>query len=64
MPQVTLNIGYQVTRNLRVYAGYDYLYWSNVARPGDNVLLAVPGAGVDQTNFYTHGVNFGAGWHF
>lgn len=64
VPQVTLNIGYQVTRNLRVYAGYDYLYWSNVARPGDNVLFAVPGAGVDQTNFYTHGVNFGAGWHF
>lgn len=64
VPQVTLNIGYQVTRNLRVYAGYDYLYWSNVARPGDNVLLAVPGSSVDQTNFYTHGVNFGAGWHF
>src|SRR5207244_3670696 len=32
VPQVTLQIGYQVTSNLRAFVGYDYLWWSNVIR--------------------------------
>ncbi len=32
-----LNIGYQINDQLRVYAGYEFLYWSSVLRPGDQI---------------------------
>jgi hypothetical protein len=37
VPEVTFNLGYQVTTHLKVFAGYDFLYWSNVARVGDQI---------------------------
>ena len=37
VPQASLNIGRQVTPNLRVYAGYTLMYWTNVLRPGDQI---------------------------
>ena len=37
VPQLTMNFGYQVTNNLRVFAGYNFLYWTNVIRPGDQI---------------------------
>ena len=36
-PELTLNLGYSVTPNFRVFAGYNFLYWSNVIRPGDQI---------------------------
>ncbi|MBX7103945.1 MAG: BBP7 family outer membrane beta-barrel protein [Gemmataceae bacterium] len=37
VPEVQLKLGYFVTNNLRVTAGYDFLYWSSVIRPGDQI---------------------------
>jgi hypothetical protein len=37
VPQVGLKVGYNLTDNLRVFAGYEFMYWSNVLRPGDQV---------------------------
>jgi hypothetical protein len=37
VPEVDVNFGYHVTRWLRVFVGYSFLYWSDVARPGDQV---------------------------
>jgi hypothetical protein len=37
VPQVGLKVGYNVTENVRIYVGYDFLYWSNVVRPGDQI---------------------------
>ena len=37
VPEISLNVGYQVTPGLRVYAGYNFLYWTNVVRPGDQI---------------------------
>jgi hypothetical protein len=37
VPEVGLTVGYQVTRYLRAFAGYTFLYWSDVARPGDEI---------------------------
>ncbi len=37
VPEVTLNVGVEVTRNLRIFVGYNFLYWTDVARPGDQV---------------------------
>jgi hypothetical protein len=37
LPEVGVNVGYQVTCSLRVYAGYTFLYLSDAVRPGDQV---------------------------
>ena len=35
VPEVRLNIGYDVRPWLRLSVGYEFLYWSSVSRPGD-----------------------------
>jgi hypothetical protein len=37
VPEIGVNVGYQVTDGLRVFAGYSFMYWTNVVRPGDQV---------------------------
>lgn len=37
VPEVTFNIGYNITPRLRVFAGYNLVYWSSVLRPGDQI---------------------------
>jgi hypothetical protein len=37
VPQVGLNLGYQVTERITLFAGYSFLYWSSVVRPGDQI---------------------------
>ncbi len=37
VPEVGLNVGYQFTPHWKVFAGYTFMYWSNVARVGDQV---------------------------
>ena len=32
-----INVGYQVTKQLRVFVGYTFLYASKVLRPGDQI---------------------------
>lgn len=36
-PEVGLKVGYRVTSRLHVFAGYDFLYVTNVIRPGDQI---------------------------
>jgi len=35
VPQIGVNVGYQITPQVRAYVGYTFMYWSNVVRPGD-----------------------------
>lgn len=37
VPDASLRLGYNVTDNIRVFVGYDLLYWSSVLRPGDQI---------------------------
>jgi hypothetical protein len=37
VPEVGVNLGYAVTRHLRLTVGYTFLYWSRVFRPGDQI---------------------------
>ncbi|MCI0380191.1 MAG: BBP7 family outer membrane beta-barrel protein [Gemmataceae bacterium] len=41
VPELGLKVGYHLTNNIRVFVGYDFLYWTNVMRPGDQVDLNV-----------------------
>jgi hypothetical protein len=51
IPEVGVNLGYQLTRYLRAYAGYTFLYWPEVVRMGDLIDTTVnpnrlPGAAI------------------
>jgi hypothetical protein len=37
VPELSLNIGYQVNDHVRLFVGYDFLYWTNVVRPGGQI---------------------------
>jgi hypothetical protein len=37
VPELGVTLGYQVTENVRVFAGYNILYWTDVVRPGDQI---------------------------
>jgi hypothetical protein len=37
VPEAGLDLGFRLTDRIRVFGAYSFLYWSNVARPGDQV---------------------------
>ncbi len=37
VPEFGINLGLNVTDHLRVFVGYDVMYWTNVARPGQQI---------------------------
>jgi hypothetical protein len=41
VPEVGIDLGYQVTEHIRVSFGYQFLFWNNVIRPGGQVDPAV-----------------------
>jgi len=41
VPEVGVNLKFQLTERLQLFGGYSFLYWSSVARPGDQVDTAV-----------------------
>jgi hypothetical protein len=49
IPQVGLKVGYNLTSWAKLTAGYDFLYWSSVVRPGNQIdrnvnFTQIPGA--------------------
>jgi hypothetical protein len=44
VPEVEVKAGYNIMGNLRAFVGYDFLYWSRVVRPGNQVDLIVDNA--------------------
>ncbi len=43
VPEVGVNAGVQVTDNLRAFVGYNFLYWSSVVRPADQIDVGLSG---------------------
>ena len=37
IPELNINLGCQLTDNWKAYIGYNFLYWSNVVRPGEHI---------------------------
>ncbi|WP_029629690.1 BBP7 family outer membrane beta-barrel protein [Zavarzinella formosa] len=37
VPEVNLNLGYDITQHTKIFVGYSFLYWSSVARPGAQI---------------------------
>jgi len=76
VPEIGVRAGVQVTEHLRVFASYNFIYWSNVARAGDqfdsrvNTNQIAPSSGgggpalpafeLRKTGYYVQGVGIGA----
>jgi hypothetical protein len=74
VPEANLNVGYQLTDHCRLYVGYNFIYWTNVVRPGNQIDLAVntaqlppaqpggparPAFAFHGSDFWAQGINFG-----
>jgi hypothetical protein len=74
VPEVGLNVGYQITNNLRVFAGYNFLFWNSVVRAGNQIdqrvnpsfippatpsSPAVPAFSFHGSEFWAQGLTFG-----
>jgi hypothetical protein len=55
VPEVSLNAGYWLTPNVKAYVGYNFLYWSNVIRPGDQIDRVVDQSFIPNTVGITPG---------
>lgn len=73
IPEIGAYVGYDILDGLSVYAGYTFLYWTNVLRPGDQIDRAFglrPGAqprpafDLHETDFWAHGLSLGASLTF
>jgi hypothetical protein len=42
-PEVGVSLGFQVTNNIRVFGGYNFLYWTHVARAGEQIRRNING---------------------
>ncbi len=41
VPEFNINLGFNVTPSIRVWAGYTFMYWNNVMRAGEQIDLNV-----------------------
>jgi hypothetical protein len=41
VPEIGINVGMQVSDRLRVFGGYNFLYWTNVVRAGEQIDLVL-----------------------
>ncbi|MFO1064614.1 MAG: BBP7 family outer membrane beta-barrel protein [Pirellulales bacterium] len=79
IPQVGLRLSRRLTARLDVSVGYNFIYWSQLARPsnqidrtlnatqfppGPLVGQASPARKFEQTDFWAQGVSFGCQWRF
>jgi hypothetical protein len=55
VPEIGINVGYDVTGWMRLKAGYSFMYWSNVVRPGDQVDHNVDPRQVPSLQSFTSG---------
>ena len=79
VPELGVTLGCDLTCRLRATFGYTFLYWSKVARPGDQIDLelnssqfnggtlsgaARPGFSMVSTDYWAQGLNIGLDYRF
>lgn len=60
LPEVEVRVGYNFTQSIGAFIGYNFLYWSDVARPGDQIPNNGTLAVANRSQIPTSG-GFGAG---
>lgn len=79
IPELAVNLGYNLTPRLRAIVGYTFVYWSSVTRPGNLVDLDInpsqfppevsttatrPAYAQRTTDFWAQGINLGLDFRF
>ena len=80
VPEVGITLGYSLTQRMRLMAGYSFLYWTNVARPGEQIELTVntsqpplgdrlvgqarPNFSFRGSDFWAQGMSFGVEFRY
>jgi hypothetical protein len=70
IPQATAKVGLQINRYLMIHAGYDFLYWYQAVRPGNQIDRLTtpigtapvgpnPALPFSESHFWAQGANFG-----
>lgn len=52
VPEAGANLKYQLTDNIRLFAGYSFTFWTSIVRPGDQIDSAVNQNQVPTSNTY------------
>jgi hypothetical protein len=55
VPEVEVKIGCQVTDNIKAFVGYNFLYWTEVVRPGNQVDQTVDARQIPTSIVFTPG---------
>jgi hypothetical protein len=55
VPELRASLGYQVTNNLNAFVGYNFIWWTNVAIPGDQSSTSSSGS----RDIWFQGLDFG-----
>ncbi len=75
IPELDATLAYDLTCRLRLTMGYSLIYWSDVARPGDQIDLDLtpptatiapvkPQFHLQTTDYWAQGLNFGLDFRF
>lgn len=73
LPEVGVDLSYDLTQSLRASVGYSFMYCSDVVRPGDQINPVVnlnqtgPAAPIplfNHTDFWVQGINLGLAFHY
>jgi hypothetical protein len=56
VPEIAIDLAYWVTPHIRLEVGYQFLYWSQVARPGDEIDTTVNPAQVPRDPRFGNGL--------
>jgi hypothetical protein len=52
VPEGGISIGLKLTKNIEIMAGYSFLFWTQVARPGNQIDPGVNGTQVPSSQFF------------
>ena len=78
-PELGANVSYQINSNLRAFAGYSFLYWTGLVRPGGAIDSTInpsqigglplvgparPQTQFNTTDYWVQGVNVGLAYNF
>lgn len=55
VPELRASLGYQVTNNINAFVGYNFIWWTNVAIPGDQSSTSTSGS----RDIWFQGLDFG-----
>jgi hypothetical protein len=58
IPEANIQLSFQLNRSIRFFAGYDFLMWNSVARPGDALNNVIDSRQIPTSGTFTGGVTY------